>query len=85
MDSRYVLAEGTQVRQESFGLLFYTMVGPRLYFLPSENVLTGTFFHGNQTLSEWCFSKRTIVSEKGLQALSKALQQLKAKEVINER
>ncbi|MCP4752869.1 MAG: mycofactocin biosynthesis chaperone MftB [Proteobacteria bacterium] len=49
---RYKLAPGTQVREEDFGLLFYTMSGPRLYFLSSGELLDDRFFEGNTTLQQ---------------------------------
>ena len=51
--ARYRLAPGTQVRAEDFGLLFYTMAGPRLYFLGSGDLLEECFFGGEWTLAEW--------------------------------
>ena len=52
-DFRCRLAQGTQVREEEFGLLFYTMAGPRLYFLSSGCLLGKDFFNGSLTLSAW--------------------------------
>jgi putative mycofactocin binding protein MftB len=49
---RYKLAPGTQVREEDFGLLFYQMQGPRLYFLSSGKHLREDFFSGNKTLAD---------------------------------
>jgi putative mycofactocin binding protein MftB len=51
-EARYRLAPGTQVRQEDFGLLFYTMKGPRLYFLSSGPWLSPDFFDGAHPLFE---------------------------------
>ena len=51
--STYTLAPGTQVRNEEFGLLFYTMKGPRLYFLSSGQLLDETFFKGEYSLDQW--------------------------------
>ncbi len=51
--TRYRLAAGTQVREEEFGLLFYTMAGPRLYFLASGDLLEERFFGGEWTLAKW--------------------------------
>ncbi|MDY7036296.1 MAG: mycofactocin biosynthesis chaperone MftB, partial [Thermodesulfobacteriota bacterium] len=45
-EPKYILAPGTQVREEDFGLLFYTMTGPRLYFLSSGTLLADSFFQG---------------------------------------
>jgi putative mycofactocin binding protein MftB len=47
---RYKLASGTQVREEDFGLLFYQMQGPRLYFLSSGKHIREDFFSGEKTL-----------------------------------
>ncbi len=54
MDSFCVfnLNMGVQVRREKFGLLFYNYRGPRLYFLPSQNLVDDHFFDGTQSLSE---------------------------------
>lgn len=48
----YGLNRGVQVRREKFGLLFYDYRGPRLYFVPSGELLDVTFFEGNQAVSE---------------------------------
>lgn len=58
-EKRYSLAPGTQVREEDFGLLFYTMEGPRLYFLISGGSLSASFFEGEITL-------RRHVEERGI-------------------
>jgi len=50
--SSYRLARGTQVRQEGFGLLFYTMEGPRLYFLSSGDMLDPEFFESGSSLED---------------------------------
>lgn len=50
---RYKLAPGAQVREESFGLLFYVKAGPRLYFLSSGELLSSEFFAGDLTLEAW--------------------------------
>jgi putative mycofactocin binding protein MftB len=50
---KYKLAPGTQVREEEFGLLFYTMNGPRLYFLASGKNLGDRYFLGEMTLKDW--------------------------------
>jgi len=44
--SLYFLQEGVQVRREKFGLLFYDYRGPRLYFVPSGDLLDDDFFEG---------------------------------------
>lgn len=50
---RYTLAPGSQVREEDFGLLFYTQQGPGLYFVSSGDFLGEDFFQGRQSLEEW--------------------------------
>ena len=52
LDSVYRLAEGVQVRNEVFGLLFYDYRGPRLYFVPSKNMITDDFFEGQQPVAD---------------------------------
>jgi putative mycofactocin binding protein MftB len=42
----YCLEEGVQVRKEKFGLLFYNYRGPRLYFVPSKDLIDPQFFDG---------------------------------------
>jgi putative mycofactocin binding protein MftB len=48
----YRLNKGVQVRREKFGLLFYNYRGPRLYFLPCQQMVSDDFFDGTQSLSE---------------------------------
>jgi putative mycofactocin binding protein MftB len=48
----YVLADGVQVRRETFGLLFYKYRGPRLYFLPSQDLFDSDFFEGHQSAAD---------------------------------
>ena len=48
---RYKLADGVQVREEKFGLLFYNYRGPRLYFVPSKDLIDVDFFYGRQSVS----------------------------------
>ena len=47
----YRTADGVQVRQENFGLLFYNYRGPRLYFVPSKDLIDADFFNGRQSVS----------------------------------
>ena len=84
--ARYMLASGTQVRKEDFGMLFYTMAGPRLYFLSSGQALEPDFFEGRVTLDQW-LSRRKMqdsVSKARLLKIEKSLNQLKEKGVILE-
>ena len=48
---RYKPSAGVQVRAEKFGLLFYNYRGPRLYFVPSKDLIDADFFSGRQTVS----------------------------------
>lgn len=86
MESKYKLAQGTQVREEGFGLLFYTMAGPHLYFLSSGKLLDGCFFQGNLTLDQWIrqHAEQNPVAKAQILGLKKALNQLKEKRVILE-
>ncbi|MGD8837388.1 MAG: mycofactocin biosynthesis chaperone MftB [Desulfobacteraceae bacterium] len=52
LDSVYYLVEGVQVRKEAFGLLFYDYRGPRLYFVPTRNLITETFFEGKEPVAD---------------------------------
>jgi putative mycofactocin binding protein MftB len=52
LDSVYRLADGVQVRNEVFGLLFYDCRGPRLYFVPSKNMITDAFLEGKQRVGD---------------------------------
>lgn len=82
----YILAPGTQVREEDFGLLFYSMSGPRLYFLPSGQWLSPKFFEGQEFLERWlnqqnCLEALDVTHRTQLAA---ALVQLQNKGVICE-
>lgn len=83
----YTLAPYTQVREEDFGLLFYTMKGPRLYFLSSGKLLDSSFFESDLSLVQWLEMKKVkqSVSEKTISAIRKMLERLKEKGVIIER
>lgn len=85
-DPKYVLASGTQVREEKFGLLFYTMHGPRLYFLSSHDLLDGEFFRGECTLDQWIRLKKEegSVPEERIRGIKTSLDQLREKGVIVE-
>jgi putative mycofactocin binding protein MftB len=85
-ENRYKLAPGSQVRKEHFGLLFYTMAGPRLYFLSCKGLLGSGFFDGELTL-ETEIRQNTggnSVPEAVLQNLKDSLNQLHEKGVIIE-
>ena len=57
-NSKYKLNRGSQVREEDFGLLFYRMNGPRLYFISSADLISPDFFKGDMTLEEWLDKNR---------------------------
>jgi len=86
MAMKYKLANGTQVREENFGLLFYTQAGPRLYFLPSGRLLPPTFFDGAETLDQWLEKSngRAGASTGRIRSLETALANLCEKGVIIE-
>ena len=82
--TRYRLAPGTQVREEDFGLLFYIMAGPRLYFLASGDLLEERFFGGEWTLAEWLAAglKGRPLSQSRVASLKAGLDRLCEKGVI---
>lgn len=86
MAEKYKLAEGTQVRLEDFGLLFYTRNGPRLYFLPSGEMLTPDFFSCGASLTQWLGNSgdSTCGNINRIRSLKKALGDLKDKGVLIE-
>ncbi len=82
---KYKLAVGSQVREEDFGLLFYRMNGPRLYFISSGDLISPDFFEGTMTLEEWIEkNNKRGVGEAGISELVKILAQLSEKGVIVE-
>jgi len=83
---RYRLAPGTQVREEDFGLLFYTMKGPQLYFLPSGQLLKSSFFQGDITLEQYLLQKeeKGSMTDASIRGIRKTLDQLSEKGVIFE-
>lgn len=84
--ARYVLAPGCQVREEDFGLLFYTQQGPGLFFISSGDLLGEDFFLGQQTL-EQVLQQRTVpgpLSQARLAELKTVLDTLRIKGVILE-
>jgi putative mycofactocin binding protein MftB len=82
---RFSLAPGTQVREEDFGLLFYTMEGPRLYFLSCGPLLDASFFGGELTLDQWIRLKGEEHAFEGrIEKIRQVLEQLRNKGVIAE-
>ena len=84
METCYKLAPGVQVRKEDFGLLFYKMKGPRLFFLPSKSLLEESFFQQKISLPDILSRGKKQIPEKSLAILHKALKQLTEKGVILE-
>jgi hypothetical protein len=86
MDCRYMLATGTRVREEDFGLLFFSYTGPRLYFISCGDWLGCEFFESNITLGQWLsrHPKGQSLPDRQLSGLIKSLNQLKEKGVIVE-
>jgi putative mycofactocin binding protein MftB len=81
---RYRLAPGTQVREEDFGLLFYTQKGPRLYFVETGDLLGKAFFQGRQTLKDWSQRRADAGSSAAPRwsAVKRALESLREKGVL---
>jgi len=85
-ETRYKLAPGTQVREEDFGLLFYTMAGPRLFFISSGDLINSDFFQGRSTLGQWIGQRvgQNAVEMSSVSELRKGLSRLTKKGVILE-
>ena len=85
-DTRYRLAPGTQVREEDFGLLFYTMAGPRLFFISSGDLINCDFFQSQMTLEQWIGKQvgRDVVETHSVSELKDGLRRLTEKGVILE-
>ena len=84
--TKYKLAPGTQVREEDFGLLFYTMDGPRLYFVNSGELIRTDFFSAGVPLEQWIRQRagEDAVTTETVSELRKSLDRLSAKGVILE-
>jgi putative mycofactocin binding protein MftB len=82
---RYRPTDGVQVREETFGLLFYNYRGPRLYFVPSKDLIDADFFSGRQTVSGLikyiCTRKGLAQAEVG-ERIAKILAKLEDKGLI---
>jgi putative mycofactocin binding protein MftB len=86
-NSVYRLAEGVQVRSELFGLLFYDYRGPRLYFVPSRNLIDETFFAGEQpvaALLERICAENAWPRERVRAQVSRLLEKLEERELVHE-
>jgi putative mycofactocin binding protein MftB len=79
--------EGVQVRDETFGLLFYNYRGPRLYFVPSKDLIDAEFFGGrrsvNGLIESICARKGWSWTETG-KRIELILSKLKEKGLIHE-
>jgi putative mycofactocin binding protein MftB len=86
VEPRYLLAKNTVVREEDFGLLFYTMAGPRLFFLGSGKLLGTGFFDGNHTLGQWIAQEDTApdLPQEQITKLQEGLASLRASGVLVE-
>ncbi len=87
MNDSYILAPDTQVREEDFGLLFYSMPGPRLHFISSGNMLESRFFAGKMTIEQWLAERdpHCTFTDQQRSSLKNILNQLRDKGVIIER
>jgi putative mycofactocin binding protein MftB len=83
---RYKLASGTQVREEDFGLLFYTITGPRLFFMSSGDLITSDFFQSKMPLEQWIRKQvgRDVMETHAVSELKNSLRRLTEKGVIFE-
>ena len=82
----YRLNKGVQVRREKFGLLFYNYRGPRLFFVPTQELVEDHFFAGTQSIAELVSSiharhrwPRSWIEERLVQIMN----QLEAKGLIH--
>jgi putative mycofactocin binding protein MftB len=85
-ETRYKLAPGTQVREEDFGLLFYTMTGPRLFFMSSGDLINSDFFQSKMTLEQWIVQRvgLNVVETQSVSGLKDGLRRLIERGVILE-
>ena len=86
VEVKYKLAPGAQVREEDFGLLFYHMHGPRLYFLASGKLLQEKFFQGRIPLQAWLDKSHPMSEDSAMRigGLKKSLKKLADKGVVIE-
>ncbi|MDJ0784214.1 MAG: mycofactocin biosynthesis chaperone MftB [Desulfosarcinaceae bacterium] len=75
-ETGFRLAAGVQVRREVFGLLFYDYRGPRLYFVPSRDLLPAAFFDGRQTVADLLERLPTVAASTREQVRSQLLRLL---------
>lgn len=85
--SAYRLSKGVQVRQERFGLLLYHYAGPKLFFVPSRDLVGESFFSGESTLGDLIdevSDKRGWSAETARRHLLRILNILKSKGLVYE-
>ena len=83
----YRLCKGVQVRKEKFGLLFYNYAGPKIYFVPSQDLVDESYFSGGQSLSNLIHDlakRREWPVESAAEQLSTFFRQLEAKGLVHE-
>lgn len=83
---RHKLAQGTQVREEEFGLLFYTMTGPKLIILNCDYLISCDYFESNKTLDQWIQQQKKITTyaKDRIIELKNCIKQLVSKGIIIE-
>lgn len=84
--SAFRLTDGVQVRSEKFGLLFYNYRGPRIYFVPSKDLIADDFFDGKKTLGQLADSlekKHGLPRNRIMDHLETIFQSLEAKGLIH--
>ena len=83
---RHKLAETTQVREEEFGLLFYSMSGPKLFILNCGNLIGCDYFHSEMNLDQWIQQQGgfTTYAKDRIFELKNSIKQLVSKGIIIE-
>jgi putative mycofactocin binding protein MftB len=83
---RHKLAQGTQVREEDFGLLFYTRTGPKLFFLNCDYLISCDYFESNKTFDEWVQKQKgfSTYAKDRIIELKNSIKQLVSKGLIIE-
>lgn len=87
IEPKYSLCRGVQVRPEKFGLLFYHYAGPKLYFVPTGDLVDESFFAGEQTFEQLLRTvqdRRRWSEETAEKHLSELFRLLKSKELVHE-
>ena len=85
-DMRFRPADGVQVRAETFGLLFYNYRGPRLYFVPSKDLIDVDFFNGHLSVKGLIASicvRKGLTKSQVAEKITRVLAKLEDKGLIN--